>query len=1410
MKFRCAIGRTRKATHGLRRPFGRGLALELLEGRIVPAGGQVSGTVFLDLNANGVHEASEPGLQFRTVYLDANNNGQLDAGEGSVTSDDKGEFTLSLFAGQYVIRVNPIPGLNELGSSPTGGSQTVTVTDGSVTMGVDFGSLFLNPAAPLRQVTSPFPFSSNGTEYFLHDLYRKLLGRNAEPAALTYWASQLPAAPSGLEDLDVIARASVATRLWNSPEHRALQVDSYFRTLLDRQADDAGKAHWVGTLLSDASEVEVVHALLTSPEYQGHHSSDAEFVTDLYARLLGHAPDAPGLAHWQQILQTGAGRDSVIDGILLSTESFTHLVDSYYAAFLGRPAEPASMTYWITALQQRVQSLEQTGTRIVASSEAFQSGQATFLGNSVGVPIVVNSTADDVGQGGGVITLRDAINIANSRSGADTIVLQANQTYNLDQVDNNWYGANGLPAISSTITIQGNGATLIHSGGPSFRFFYVSDPQYGGLPAGSLTLQGLTLQGGVALGGTSYYGGGGLGAGGAIFNQGTLVLQSTLLTQNTAQGGSSGYYTDYAQFGAGIGQDGQTSPQAPGGFGGTVPGGEFPNQVATREGQGGSADMPAGFGGGGAKDAEVSNGGSSTGGFGAGGGNNYGKGGFGGGDGGYQYWAQGFGGGGAGMGGAVFNRGGTVTIENSTLTNNSAVGGDAPGYYSSGVGDALGGAVFNLNGSVTLTNDTVVGNNLKSYTYSGTGYWYGKYDGSQVYNLSNSLDTQTATATLTIANTILSGAPSGLHDLVNQVVPNQPGNQASVVNDARVGAAVTNIFSTSVANFNADFAPGGTGVVSVGFTQEDPQLQGLSNNQGWSQTIALKPGSPARNAGSILTVTSPNDFDQRGPGYPRISEGSVDIGAIEMEHITPLSRLGLFQPDSPGASTGKFVPVTAGQIGLRNSKTTIQNVYVIAHGWMSGYVDWVNEVEGQGRVPLSWETWQGPVTAYAPSTTWLYTGNSTDEYLASAPHVSIEQPSFTVNSLGLAESILKADPNAIVLGFSWIDESATTTVLDVHAGIPKDGFQSEARTTMAGMQMAEGLMEALAPNYAEGLGQVHLMGHSHGARVATVATLALQQAALQDPQFNVVGQLTLFDSPENNTSAVDNPVNYQDTANFDWFYLAQLNPTAGNGQHPVRSVGVDSYISYFGAPFGGFTVNNPDQKIHNVALSSIVDVTLQPNIGVGLYQFFGQSLTPYGLLHEYSANWYAGFEGQTVPGPSFQDWTQIQNPGGVITVDPSTQFNLTLRTSPPAAPGFEGVTLDTTATTAGVSTDPASGGDGIMGVTLQEMTSGSAIYTGTLNKTDSAVGFSFDYQIAGGDPDGAQLQILINGQLHFAMTDNVAESSTLPGLSAFSATFGLGTEDAGQNQIQIILTPGAKGGTSTQATVNNFHLFSLT
>ena len=67
---------------------------------------------------------------------------------------------------------------------------------------------------------------------------------------------------------------------------------------------------------------------------------------------------------------------------------------------------------------------------------------------------------------------------ANAAPGPDTIELGAGCTYSLTAVDNYWYGPNGLPPITSDITIDGNGATICAGDAVRpFRLFFVgADP----------------------------------------------------------------------------------------------------------------------------------------------------------------------------------------------------------------------------------------------------------------------------------------------------------------------------------------------------------------------------------------------------------------------------------------------------------------------------------------------------------------------------------------------------------------------------------------------------------------------------------------------------------------------------------------------------------------------------------------------------------------------------------------------------------------------------------------------------------------------------------------------------------------------------------------------------------------------
>jgi hypothetical protein len=79
-------------------------------GVITPvAGGTISGSLFNDVNGNGV-DNNEAGLSGWTIYNDANNNGKLDAGELNATTVAGGNYSFSgLLPGNYKIRVLLMP-----------------------------------------------------------------------------------------------------------------------------------------------------------------------------------------------------------------------------------------------------------------------------------------------------------------------------------------------------------------------------------------------------------------------------------------------------------------------------------------------------------------------------------------------------------------------------------------------------------------------------------------------------------------------------------------------------------------------------------------------------------------------------------------------------------------------------------------------------------------------------------------------------------------------------------------------------------------------------------------------------------------------------------------------------------------------------------------------------------------------------------------------------------------------------------------------------------------------------------------------------------------------------------------------------------------------------------------------------
>ena len=154
--------------------------------------------------------------------------------------------------------------------------------------------------------------------------------------------------------------------------------------------------------------------------------------------------------------------------------------------------------------------------------------------------------------------------------------------------------------------------------------------------------------------------------------------------------------------------------------------------------------------------------------------------------------------------------------------------GHPPGLSGEG-GDGLGGGLFESGGgSVTLTNSTLAYNTAQGgvgATTSGSNHPSSVSQGGGIFNQ----------GTATLNNTIVADSPSG-----GDVYGSFTGSH--------------NLF----------------GSVALG---------PLQDNGGPTPTMALPAGSPAIDAGENSLIPPGVITDQRGPGFPRIAGGTVDISA---------------------------------------------------------------------------------------------------------------------------------------------------------------------------------------------------------------------------------------------------------------------------------------------------------------------------------------------------------------------------------------------------------------------------------------------------------------------------------------------------------------------------------------------------
>ncbi len=236
------------------------------------------------------------------------------------------------------------------------------------------------------------------------------------------------------------------------------------------------------------------------------------------------------------------------------------------------------------------------------------------------------------------------------------------------------------------------------------------------------------------------------------------------------------------------------------------------------------------------------------------------------------------------FGSGLYNAG-VATIKSSTIANNAGPSGDETFSLGGGIFNAAG-ATLRLENSTIAANQASIGGGIYS---QGAAADSGDSTNDTTDDIDDALiiEADEAGSSLkvfnsTIANNRASVSSAGIYTessayLFSTIVADNLNNGATG-NDLSIAGSGSITAESSLIESNVDLLSAQS---TNNLTGVEPRLDpnGLQDNGGATQTIALLSDSPAKDKGGVLDSLA---TDQRGAGFGRVVGAAADIGAFEL------------------------------------------------------------------------------------------------------------------------------------------------------------------------------------------------------------------------------------------------------------------------------------------------------------------------------------------------------------------------------------------------------------------------------------------------------------------------------------------------------------------------------------------------